>query len=176
MISRQELIARIRHRLNHLGGCLDPHACFLLDRGLKTLVLRVRQQNENALALAKFLTAQPQVSKVNYPGLESHPQYKIARELFEQFGGMLSFELAGGAAAADMFVNRVKLPIHAASLGGVETLVTRPATTSHSGISREERARLGITDGLIRCSVGIETVKDLFDDLSTVLTGLPMVS
>lgn len=173
--SRRKLIERIRHRLNHFGGCPDPHACFLLDRGLKTLVLRVRQQNENALALAQFLMTQPQVARVNYPGLESHPQHKIARVLFEQFGGMLSFELVGGAAAAEIFVNSVKLPIHAASLGGVESLVTRPATTSHSGISPEERSSLGITDGLIRYSVGIETVEELIEDLSDVLRNMPVV-
>jgi cystathionine beta-lyase/cystathionine gamma-synthase len=171
-VGRQEMIGRIRHRLNHLGGCLDPHACFLLDRGLKTLVLRVRQQNESAATIASFLTGQPQVARVNYPGLETHPHYNIARDLFSNFGGMLSFELTGGAIAADEFVNSVKLPIHAASLGGVESLVTRPATTSHSGLSSEERTRLGITDGLIRYSVGIEDTDELIDDLSEVLSKL----
>lgn len=165
---QRALLSDIRHRLNHLGGCLDPHACFLLDRGLKTLVVRVQQQNENASALAHFLKNQSQVARVNYPGLASHPHHQIARELFEGFGGMLSFELAGGAAAADVVVKKVKLPIHAASLGGVETLVTRPAITSHSGISPEERARLGISDGLIRCSVGLETVDELIEDFADV--------
>lgn len=168
-VGSREMISRIRHRLNHLGGCLDPHACFLLDRGLKTLVLRLHQQNESAYALARFLIKQPQVAAVNYPGLETHPHHDIARDLFGHFGGMLSFELKGGAIAAEEFVNGVKLPIHAASLGGVESLVTRPATTSHSGLSTEERARLGITDGLIRYSVGIEATDELIDDLSEAL-------
>lgn len=168
VVGRYALISNVRHRLNHLGGCLDPHACFLLERGLKTLVVRVLQQSESAFALAQFLAAQPQVARVNYPGLPSHPQHQLARKLFDQFGGMLSFELAGGAPAAEVLVKSVRLPIHAASLGGVETLVTRPATTSHSGISPEERARLGITDGLIRCSVGLETVEELIEDFTRV--------
>jgi cystathionine beta-lyase/cystathionine gamma-synthase len=173
IVGPTDLITKIRHRLNHLGGCLDPHACFLLDRGLKTLVLRVRQQNANAQALATFLETHPKIKKVNYPGLKSHPDHHHARRLFEGFGGMLSFELSGGAPASEYFVNNVTLPIHAASLGGVETLVTRPALTSHSGISAKERENLGIGDGLIRCSVGIEAVDELIDDFSRTLKALP---
>lgn len=172
VVGSRELVTRVRHRLNHLGGCPDPHACFLLDRGLKTIALRVRQQNESALALARFLQEQPQVAKVNYPGLETHPHHHIARALFNDFGGMLSFELVGGGAAAEVFVNNVGLPIHAASLGGVESLVTRPAATSHSGISPEARASLGISDGLIRFSVGIEATEELIADLSETLSRL----
>ncbi|HKP13135.1 MAG TPA: PLP-dependent transferase, partial [Blastocatellia bacterium] len=109
------------------------------------------------------------VSHVNYAGLESHPQHARARELFEGFGGVLSFEVAGGVEAAERVINRVKLPIVAPSLGGVETLITRPVTTSHSGMSAEDRARLGISDGLIRLSVGIEATDDLIADFDQAL-------
>jgi len=150
--------------LGELGGALDPHACFLLNRGLKTLVLRVRQQNDNALAIARFLEARDEVSRVDYPGLESHPHHERARELLAGFGGMLSFEMSGGVEASRGLMRRVRIPLVGPSLGGVETLMTRPATTSHSGLSAAERERLGIGDSLIRLSVGIETLEDLLAD------------
>ena len=134
VIGSRAWISRITHRLNHLGGSLDPHACFLLDRGLKTLVLRVRHQNQSALAIARELERHPAVAQVNYPGLESHPRHDRARTLFAGFSGMVSFELNGGAAAADQFMKRTTLPILAPSLGGPETLLTRPALTSHAGM------------------------------------------
>ena len=164
-----ELIERIRQRANHLGGCLDPHAAFLLKRGLKTLALRVRYQNDSTLRLAQFLAAHPAVARVNYPGLASHPRHARARALFGGCGGLLSFELHGGAAQAEEFAARVRLAIVAPSLGGVHTLLTRPATTSHAGLSRDERLRLGISDGLLRLSVGIEATEDLMEDLQQAL-------
>jgi len=164
-----QLIERITRKLNLLGGSMDPHAAFLLHRGLKTLALRVRYQNESALAIARFLATHPAVARVNYPGLESHPQHARARELFHGFGGMLSFELADGSQQAGRFLARVTLPAVAPSLGGVETLLTRPATSSHAGLSREERLRLGIGDDLIRMSVGIEATEDLLEDLRQAL-------
>ncbi len=166
IIGRADLIEKITHKLNHLGGSLDPHACFLLHRGLKTLAVRVRHQNQSALEIARFLERHPAIARVNYPGLESHPRHRRARELFDGFGGMLSFELRGGVAAADRFIDRVKLPISAPSLGGVESLITRPATTSHSGMSPQDRRRLGIADGLIRFSVGLEALDDLIEDFA----------
>lgn len=166
---RAELIERIRHQLNRLGGCLDPHAAFLLNRGLMTLALRVRYQNESALRIAQFLAAQPAVTRVNYPGLESHPRHARARRLFAGFGGMLSFELQGAAAHADEFCRRVRIPAVAPSLGGVHTLVTRPATTSHAGLTPAERQQLGIGDGLLRLSVGIESTDDLLEDFAQAL-------
>lgn len=166
---RAELIENMIHRLNHLGGTLDPHACFLLERGLKTLALRVRRQNESALAIACFLEAHPAVARVYYPGLERHPQHARAMRLLEGFGGMLSFELKGGVEAAARILDRLEIPISAPSLGGVETLITRPATTSHSSMTFEERAKVGISDGLIRLSVGIEAVEDLIEDLGQAL-------
>ncbi len=170
VIGRKDLIQRITHRLNHLGGSLDPHACFLLHRGLKTLALRVRRQNENAMKIAQFLESHPRIARVNYPGLSTHPGHHLARELFDGFGGMLSFELHGGAEAAEKFMNRTTIPIIAPSLGGVETLLTRPATTSHAGMPPRERDALGITQGLVRMSVGIEAAEDLIEDLSQALS------
>ncbi|TLZ35048.1 MAG: aminotransferase class I/II-fold pyridoxal phosphate-dependent enzyme [Gammaproteobacteria bacterium] len=164
-----ELIERIRHKANHLGGSLDPHAAFLLSRGLKTLALRVRYQNESTLRIARFLEGHRAIECVHYAGLESHPRHARARSLFAGFGGVLSFELKGPASRADEFAARVRLPIVAPSLGGVHTLLTRPATTSHAGLAPEERARLGIGDGLLRLSVGIESTEDLLEDLERAL-------
>lgn len=164
-----ELIARITHRLNHLGGTLDPHAAWLLERGLKTLALRVRQQNQSALMIAKFLSTHGGVKQVNYPGLATHASHARARDLFEGFGGMLSFELAGDVAHTEAFLHRLRIPVIAASLGGTETLMTRPATTSHSGMTPEQRREAGISDTLVRMSVGIEATDELIDDLAQAL-------
>ena len=169
VIGRADLVEKIKHKLDHLGGSMDPHQAFLLHRGMKTLALRVRYQNESALRIAQFLEKHPAVSRVNYPGLESHPAHQRARELFEGFSGMLSFEPAGGVAASDRFMQRVAIPIVAPSLGGVETLVTRPSTTSHAGMSKEDRERLGISEGLVRVSVGIEATDELIEDFEQAL-------
>ena len=166
---RADLIERITHRLNHLGGSMDPHAAFLLGRGLKTLALRVRHQNQSALEIAQFLESHPAIARVNYAGLESHPRHARARELFDGFGGVLSFELKGSTERAEEFLGRTTLPAIAPSLGGVETLLTRPATTSHAGLTREERLRLGISDTLIRMSVGIEATEDILEDFARAL-------
>jgi len=171
-IGRADLIEKITHKLNHLGGSLDPHACFLLHRGMKTLSLRVKYQNESALKIAQFLEKHPAISRVNYPGLESHPRHLRAKELFDGFSGMLSFELKGGMSAAEKFMKSVTLPAIAPSLGGVETLLTRPAITSHVGMSPKDRERLGITDGLIRMSIGIEATEDVIEDFERALRAL----
>jgi cystathionine beta-lyase/cystathionine gamma-synthase len=172
VIGRAELVDRVKNRLDHLGGSLDPHACFLLHRGMKTLAVRVRYQNESALRIAKFLDDHQAIEKVNYPGLDAHPQHERARELFDGFGGMVSFELRGGAATAEEFIKRTTLPIIAPSLGGVETLLTLPVKTSHSGMSPEDRHALGITDGLVRMSVGIEATEDIIEDLKHALAAI----
>jgi cystathionine beta-lyase/cystathionine gamma-synthase len=158
------LIEKIRHKLNHLGGSMDPHAASLFHRGIKTLALRVRQQNTSGLKIAQYLEQHPAVERVNYPGLESHSAHQRARELFDGFGGMLSFELKGDVDTADAFIRKTTLPIAAPSLGGVETLITRPVITSHAGMSRADRQRLGISDRLIRLSVGIEACEDIIED------------
>lgn len=162
-------VLRVRKRLNHLGGSLDPHACFLLHRGMKTLAVRMRQHNESALKIAEHLENHELVRQVNYPGLKSHPQHERARELFDGYSGMMSFELAGGREAAERFMRAVTIPITAPSLGGVESLVTLPATTAHVGMSEEDREKLGISEGLIRFSVGIESTDDLIDDLDQAI-------
>ena len=169
VIGGSGLVEKITHRLNHLGGSLDPHAAFLLHRGVKTLAVRVKCQNESALQIARFLEKHPGISKVNYPGLESHPDHGRARSLFDGFGGMMSFELRGGVEAAELFMRKARLPIVAPSLGGVETLMTRPSRTSHSGMLVDERRRLGISDELIRFSVGIEAANDIITDLDQAL-------
>src|SRR5262249_37376753 len=153
---RPELIDRVRRALNHYGGSLDPHAGFLLARGIKTLALRVKAQNANGLALARALAAHPRGAAVNHARPPGHPDHAHAARLLRGFGGMLSFRIKGGEAAALRFLDGVRIPYVAPSLGGVETLVTRPAATSHAGLSAEDRARLGISDDLIRVSVGIE--------------------
>jgi cystathionine beta-lyase/cystathionine gamma-synthase len=169
---REKLVTRIKHRLDHLGGALDPHACFLLHRGLKTLALRIRAQNDNAMALARSLESHPGVVRVNYPGLQSHPDHQRAAQLFQGFGGVLSFEPKAGADAAEQMLNRLEFPANAPSLGGVETLVTRPAASSHAGMTPSERRRLGISDALIRVSVGIEAEHDLIEDFTSALETL----
>jgi cystathionine beta-lyase/cystathionine gamma-synthase len=166
---RAELVAGVKHKLDHLGGSLDPHACFLLHRGLKTLALRVRYQSQSALELASYLARHPKVAQIHYPGLERHPHHARARQWLAGMGGLFSFELAGGVAAANQLVPRLTLAIHAPSLGGPETLITRPATTSHAGLTPEVRRRQGITDGLVRLSVGLEATQDLIDDFAAAL-------
>jgi cystathionine beta-lyase/cystathionine gamma-synthase len=164
-----ELVGRARRTLNHYGGSLDPHTGFLLARGIKTLALRVRAQNATALALATFLAGHPAVSAVYHPGLPSHPDHARARGLLSGFGGMLSLRLRGGDPAAAALLDAVCLPYVAPSLGGVETLITRPATTSHAGMSLADRDRLGITSDLIRVSAGIEDTNDLIADFTQAL-------
>jgi cystathionine beta-lyase/cystathionine gamma-synthase len=169
---RAEQIQRIKHKLDHLGGCMDPHAAFLLNRGLMTLALRVRYQNQSTLRIAQFLQSHAAVARVNYAGLEGHPRYARARELFAGFGGVLSFELRGGSEHAEKFMNGVTIAVIAPSLGGVRSLLTQPARTSHAGMSREERLRVGIADGLIRMSVGIEDTDEVIEDLDQSLRRL----
>ncbi len=170
VIGSADAVDRVRHLLLHLGGSLDPNTCFLLERGLKTLALRVDRQNDTAARLARFLEDQPSVRQVNYPGLASSPGHRYARRLFSGFGGMLSFYLLN-AGLAERFLERVTLAIHAASLGGVESLVVRPARSSHLGLEQAERDQLGITDDLVRVSVGIEDAEELIADFERALTG-----
>lgn len=166
---RKEPVARVKKMMNYLGGSLDAHACFLLHRGLKTLAVRVRQQNASALSLAEVLEQHPSVTRVNYPGLASNSGHERARRLFDGFGGMLSFELADGAHAAARLESALRIPIVAPSLGGVESLVTRPAATSHAGLTPQERLEVGVSDGLLRVSVGIEGTEDLIEDFRQAL-------
>ena len=171
VIGRSALIEKITHKLNHLGGSLDPHAAYLLHRGMKTLAVRMKFQSESAMRIAQFLEGHAAIEKVNYPGLPNHPAYQRAREFLNGFSAMLSFEVRGGVEAAERFMQKTELPIVAPSLGGVETLLTRPATTSHSGMSPQDRLKAGITDSLVRMSVGLEAAEDLIEDLERALAG-----
>jgi len=171
VIGRSALIEKITHKLNHLGGSLDPHAAYLLHRGMKTLAVRMKFQSESAMRIAQFLEGHAAIEKVNYPGLPNHPAYQRAREFLNGFSAMLSFEVRGGVEAAERFMQKTELPIVAPSLGGVETLLTRPATTSHSGMSPQDRLKAGITDSLVRMSVGLEAAEDLIEDLERALEG-----
>ena len=164
-----ERIEQIRKTLNLFGGTLDPHAGFLLARGIKTLALRVQAQNANALALAQFLAGHPAVAAVNYPGLASHPDHGHAAKLLSGFGGMLSLRMRGGQPAAQTLLGSVTLAYPAPSLGGVESLITQPAVTSHAGMSAADREKIGITDDLVRVSCGIEGTDDLIADFGQAL-------
>jgi cystathionine beta-lyase/cystathionine gamma-synthase len=166
-LASKELMARIWESAIHFGGSLDAHTCWLVERSLKTIVLRVRQQNENALAIAKYLKTDTRIGKVYYPGLPDHPGHDIARaQMPGGFGGMLSFEVKSDATG---FMNRLKLIRRAISLGGVESTVTSPAKTSHSKMSAADRMAIGVTDQLVRFSVGIEEADDLIGDIKQAL-------
>jgi len=157
--------------LKHLGGSLDPFAGYLLNRGLKTLGVRLKWQNESALKLAQALEKLSSVRRVSYPGLASHPQHAQAKEWFRGFGGMLAFEYDGTAADTDAALRRLRIPFVAASLGGVETLVTRPTLTSHGWFTPAERKAMGIEDSLVRVSVGLEDTQDLIEDFTAAFKG-----
>jgi cystathionine beta-lyase/cystathionine gamma-synthase len=165
-------VERVRSMMKLYGPSIDPHSAWLLDRGLRTLELRVRAQNETALALARWLEGRGGVVRVVYPGLPSHPDHGVARELLAGFGGMLAVVVEGGAQGADRFASALEVAVVAPSLGGVETLVSQPRLTSHVGLSSEERERIGIPDGFLRFSIGVEDVEDLRDDLARGLAAV----
>ena len=170
VVSSREVIRRLNeYAVNH-GGMLDSHACYQVERGMKTLALRVRQQNENAGKLAQFLEAHPAVARVNYPGLPSHPDHALAARQMRGFGGMLSFELSQPD-RVDAMLKGFRVVTPALSLGGIETLVCVPSRTSHRTLSPAERQQAGISDGLVRVSIGIEDIADLEADFSRALAG-----
>jgi len=169
---RSDLIAKIRETRTTLGGVMDPHAAFLLLRGIKTLALRIRHQNENALRVAEFLARHPKVRSVNYPFLEGHPQRAIAKEQMKGGGGVLSFEVDGTGEDAKRLSEALRLFTLAPSLGGVESLVSIPVLTSHAMISAEQRQKMGVTEQLIRLSVGIENAGDLIADIEQALAAV----
>ncbi|QLH75721.1 MAG: aminotransferase class I/II-fold pyridoxal phosphate-dependent enzyme [Methanomassiliicoccales archaeon] len=166
---RQEIINEVWKRRITMGGTLDPMGAFLLLRGMKTLAIRMRQHNENAMTLATYLLGHEKVQKVHYPGLPCHPQHELAKKMMRGFGGMVSFEVRGGVKAAEKVMRSFELINVASSLGGVESLASMPLNTSHTAFSAEERRKLGIADSMIRLSVGIEDVEDLIDDLERSL-------
>jgi len=160
---------KILHLARQLGGSLDATSCYLLERSLKTLALRVRQQTANAGRLAEYLAANPKVGNVFYPGLKAAPGHAIAKAQMTGFGAMLSFELDVARVQTDTFLHKLALIRPAVSLGGVETTICAPAVTSHAKMSPEERQRIGVTDALLRLSVGIEDADDLIHDLEQAL-------
>lgn len=169
VIGTAPYIDEVRRKMIVWGQAPDPFAVWLLERGLKTLDVRVRRQNENAMTLARWCDTRPEFSAVHYPGLPSHPDHGIAEQCLDGYGGMMAVELAGGGEAVDRFLSRLQLVTHAPSLGGVDTLVSQPRYTSHAHLSPEDRARIGIPDGFVRFSVGIEDVGDLISDFEQAL-------
>jgi cystathionine gamma-synthase len=150
---------------------VDPQNAYLLERGLKTLGLRVRQQNETALAVAGYLEKHPRIERVWYPGLRSHPDHEIARAQMTGFGGVISFEVRGALEEAGRFIDRMEIPYIAPSLGGVESLIEQPALMSFFEKTTEERLELGIKDNLVRFAIGIEDAADIIADLEQALAG-----
>ena len=165
----EELVSLIREARDVLGGVLDPHAAYLLLRGLKTLPLRVERQNATALGIARWLEAQPGIERVFYPGLPSHPDHDVAKRLLTGFGGVISFILRADLDTTAKALDACRLATIAPSLGGVETLIEQVAIMSYYGLSKEEREAIGIADGLVRLSVGLEDPTDIRDDLARVL-------
>ena len=166
------IVDAIREYQRVTGAVVDPNTSYLLIRGLKTLALRVERQNETALAIARFLEGHPRVRRVFYPGLESHPDHAIAKEQMRGYGGLISFEINGDLARTRDFVHQLELPYLAPSLGGVETLVSHPATVSYYDLSQEERLAIGITDQLVRYAVGIEEADELIGDIDRALEAI----
>jgi cystathionine gamma-synthase len=169
VLGRNELIEKVRNLHKSMGGTIDPHCCYLLLRGLKTFPLRVRQQNESALQVARFLENHPHIKRVYYPFLESHPHYSIAKKQMSGGGGVVTFEIKGNLNTAKRFLDSLKLCFIGASLGGVETLITHPAMVSYYDYSRKKRYELGLIDTLFRLAVGIEDVEDIIADLDQAL-------
>lgn len=162
-------IDEVKKKMAVWGQAPDPFACWLLERGLKTLDVRVQRCNENAMRVAEWLAARPEISKVHYVGLPDHRDHAIAKKMLDGFGGLLAIELAGGGAAADKFVRNVRLITYAASLGGVDTLVIEPRYSSHAHMTSEARAAIGIPDGFLRLSIGIEDADDIIADIEQAL-------
>jgi len=169
VVKDEETYQHFRKTLNQLGGVIDPFNSFLVHRGLKTLAIRMERHCENAQKIAERLEKHPLVKSIRYPGLKSHPHYEIGLKQHKGHGGMITIELAGGLEAGKLMMNSVKLFQLAVSLGGVESLIEHPASMTHASMGKEARLVGGITDGLVRISVGIENVNDLIEDLDSAL-------
>jgi cystathionine gamma-synthase len=172
VVGSRGLVAATRDMQAMLGGITDPHTAYLLMRGMKTLGIRMRKQNENGMTVARFLEGHPRVRRVYYPGLSSHPDYKVACEQMKGFGGVVSFEINGGMKTTSAFIDRLNIPYIAPSLGGVETLIEQPALMSYYEMTPEDRAAIGIADELVRLSLGVEDADDLIGDLNQALAGI----
>ena len=163
------LYKKIRHCMVYMGCNMDPHQAYLVLRGVKTLSLRVDRNQENAVKVADFLESHPKIAWIKYPGLKSHPQYELAKRQMMGAGSMISFGLTGGFEAGKKLMDNVHLAVLAVSLGGVETLIQHPASMTHAGVSKENKEQAGITDDLVRFSVGIENAEDIIGDLKQAL-------
>ena len=163
------LVEEVARLLRRWGQAIDPHTAWLVDRGLRTLAVRMERHNANGLAVARWAEQHPAIARVHYPGLPSHPDHAYARRVLAGFGGMVGLELKGGARAAERMLKRLKLVTHAPSLAGVESLISEPRLTSHRDLSPEDRAAIGIPDGFIRLSCGLEDGEDIIDDLKQAL-------
>jgi len=166
------VIEEVRRLMQVWGQSSDPHAAWLAERGLKTLAVRMERHNANGLAFAEWASTHPAVSAVHYPGLPDHPDHEIAARILGGYGGMVGLELAGGAAAAEAALRRLRVASHAPSLGGVETLVSEPRFTSHAALTSEQRSLQGIPDGFLRVSLGIEDIADIIADFADALADL----
>lgn len=162
-------VEEVRQKMILWGQAPDPFSAWLLERGLKTLDVRVRRHNENAQRVAEWCTGRREIKRVHYPGLVSHPDHMIAKEMLDGFGGMMAIELSGGARATEKFIKKLRLIRHAPSLGGVDSLVSEPRYTSHAHLSAEQRAHAGIPDGFLRLSIGIESAYDIIRDIEQAL-------
>lgn len=169
VMNDQELYDKLQFLQNAAGGVPGPFDCFLVLRGIKTLAIRMERHAKNALKIAQFLENHPKVRKVIYPGLKSHPQHELAKKQMTGFGGIVTFFIKGGLEAARKFLERVKVFSLAESLGGVESLIEHPAIMTHASLPKEVREKIGISDELIRVSVGIENIDDLIDDLKNAV-------
>jgi len=169
VIGTEEMIEEVRQLMQVWGQAIDPHAAWLVERGLKTLELRVHRQNANGLAFAEWASGEKAFARVHYPGLPGHPDHALAATQLDGFGGVVGLELRGGVGAAERMLRRLRLVHHAPSLGGVETLVSEPRVTSHASLSPAERAAQGIPDGFVRVSLGIENVEDIIADFARAL-------
>jgi cystathionine beta-lyase/cystathionine gamma-synthase len=165
----EEMVEEVRRLMQIYGQALDPHAAWLIERGLRTLAVRLERHNANGAAFAQWASTHPAVAAVHYPGLPSHPDHELAAATLDGFGGMVGLELAGGAAAAERALRRLRVAQHAPSLGGVETLVSEPRRTSHASLTPAQRAEQGIPDGFVRVSLGIEDVDDIIADFTRAL-------
>jgi len=171
LVRRERLSAMHRTIHKNLGGTVNALDAWLVLRGLRTFALRMEEHNRNGQAVAEWLLRRPEVARVHYPGLAAYPQAELFRRQMKHGGALLSFELAGGEEAARRFLDRIGLVLHAVSLGGTESLATRPAMSSHRGMTSEARQRAGVSDSLVRLSVGVEALEDLFADMEQALSG-----
>ncbi len=169
----QARIKALKDARGMFGNVIDPHQAYLLERGLKTLAVRVKHQNESGLKIANYLQRHPKIERVFYPGLESHPDHLIAKAQMSGFGGVVSFEVAGGLETTSDFIDRLRIPYIAPSLGGVESLIEQPAYVSYYDLSRAERQLMGIGDNLVRFALGIEDADDIIGDLEQSLQAVP---